>query len=290
MPGSVELIADIGGSSSRWTLLDGAGQVTRLSSSQLPGFNPAVNSSDEFVDAIRSALRVERPIQEHITRITVYGAGCGAEERKLRMTRAVEAIAKSDKVVINTDLLGAARGLCGAAPGMVVIIGTGMNAGWYDGKDLSTPMPSLGWMLGDEGSGADIGKQLLSDAVHGRIPDRVMLAIFGRGTCSATEALQFVKSEKPNSVIAALAGKLSTVRSDPYVTRLLNARFTALGALLDQYFSAHFPCSVSATGGIAHGFREELGTCLRPLGLDLHHVMPDPMEGIIAWHRAHRPH
>lgn len=290
MPGSVELIADIGGSSSRWALFDGAGQVIRLSSSQLPGFNPAVNSSRGFVEVIGAALREAMPAQEHIARITVYGAGCGAEERKLRMKEAVAAIAKSDEVVIHTDLLGAARGLCGAAPGMVVILGTGMNAGWYDGKDLSTPMPSLGWMLGDEGSGADIGKQLLSDAVHGRIPERVMFAIFGRGTCSATEALEFVKSEKPNSAIAALTGKLTAVRSDPYVTRLLNARFTALGALLHQYFSAYVPCSVSATGGIAHGFREELGTCLRPLGLDLHHVVPDPMEGLIGWHQAQRPH
>ena len=215
MPGSVELIADIGGSSSRWALLDGAGEVAQRFGPALPGFNPAVNSSGGFVEVIGAALREAMPAQEHISRITVYGAGCGAEERKLRMKEAVAAIAKSDELVVHTDLFGAARGLCGATPGMVVILGTGMNAGWYDGKDLSTPMPSLGWILGDEGSGADIGKQLLSDAVHGRIPDRVMLAIFGRGTCSATEALEFVKSEKPNSAIAALAGKLSTVRSDP---------------------------------------------------------------------------
>ncbi len=290
MPGSVELIADIGGSSSRWALLDGAGEVAQRFGPALPGFNPAVNSPGEFVEAISTALQGAIPHQKHIARITVYGAGCGAEERKLGMKETVSAIAKSDEVVVHTDLLGAARGLCGSAAGMVLILGTGMNAGWYDGKDLSRPMPSLGWILGDEGSGADIGKQLLSDAVHGRIPDHVMRAVFGRGTCSATEVLGFVKSEKPNSVIAALAGKLSAVRSDPYVTRLINARFTALGALLDQYFSAYFPCSVSATGGIAHGFREELGTCLRPLGLDLQHVMPDPMEGLIAWHRVQRPH
>src|SRR5690606_20564764 len=98
----------------------------------------------------------------------------------------------SARIVVDSDLVGAARGLCGTTPGLVLILGTGMNAGWYDGAALHQPMPSLGWILGDEGSGADIGRTLLRDAFYKRMPADVSQALFGDAGPDLDEVLREV--------------------------------------------------------------------------------------------------
>jgi N-acetylglucosamine kinase-like BadF-type ATPase len=285
MPKALELIADIGGSSSRWTLLSGDDGAIPLIG-VLPGFNPAVNDPATFADALRPALQ-EALAERGLSRLTVYGAGCGTEERKQRMRSVLAAMVAADEVIVETDLLGAARGLCGDGPGLVLILGTGMNAGWYDGTQLLTPMPSLGWILGDEGSGADIGKRLLNDAVHGRVPHTVMRSVMNEDELTADAALHVLSgSASPNSAVAAYAGRLMAAVDDRYVQELLADRFAALGSLLHAYFGSHTPCTVSAAGGIASGFRGSIKTSLGVFGFDLQRVEADPMEGLIAWHRA----
>lgn len=285
MPEALELIADIGGSSSRWALLSGDG-VARPLIGVWPGFNPAVNDPVTFANALRPALG-EALAERGLKRLTVYGAGCGTEVRKQRMRSVLAAIVAADEVIVETDLLGAARGLCGDAPGLVLILGTGMNAGWYDGAQLLTPMPSLGWILGDEGSGADIGKHVLNDAVHGRVPQPVMQVVIGKNELTADAALHVLAgSASPNSAVAAYAGRLVGVMDDRYVQELLADRFAVLGSLLQAYFGSNTPCMVSATGGIASGFRSSLKMSLGAFGFDLQRVEADPMEGLIAWHRA----
>ena len=286
MPKIIELIADIGGSSSRWALLLADGSDQRLMG-QLPGFNPAVHAPETFTSAAKHALAEALDGATVPERLTVYGAGCGTDERRQRMREALANIVTAGEVIIETDLLGAARGMCGDAPGLVLILGTGMNAGRYDGTALHTPMPSLGWILGDEGSGADIGKHFLNDAVHGRVPPSVMQEVFGKDQLPATEALHVLSgSGSPSSAVAALAGKLAAAVDHPYVQELLAARFAALGSLLRNYFGSHGPCALVATGGIAKGFNKTLGTSLASFGFDLQRVEADPMEGLIAWHRA----
>lgn len=288
MPEFLELITDIGGSSSRWALLSSDGDVRSLSGAW-PGFNPSVQEPATFVERLGPALR-ELLAESRPTRLTVYGAGCGTEERKLRMRSALNGIVTADEVIVESDLLGAARGLCGDASGLVLILGTGMNAGWYDGAALHTPMPSLGWILGDEGSGADIGKHLLTDGTRGAIPELVMRVVFGKDSLSPSDALGLIgSSPTPNSAVASLAGKLAAAKENGYVKDLLADRFAALGSLLAKYFGSHAPCSISATGGIASGFSTALKTSLDAHGFDLTTVLPDPMEGLIAWHRQRMP-
>ncbi|MEO8068229.1 MAG: hypothetical protein ABI599_11105 [Flavobacteriales bacterium] len=292
MPDFLELIADVGGSSSRWALLAENGNAVRLSGGHavLPGFNPTVQSSGAFVEVLKATLRDALPAGAELDKLVVYGAGCGTDERKQRMRSALANIVPANEVVIETDLLGAARGLCADAPGLVLILGTGMNAGWFDGTVLQTPMPSLGWVLGDEGSGADIGKRLLADAVHGAIPPSLMPVVFGKDSLLASEALALISaSASPSSAVAFYAGKLTTLEGEGYVRDLLADRFAALGSLLRKYFGSRAPCSISATGGIANGYSAMLRTSLAAFGFEIRKVEADPMEGLIAWHRRRLP-
>ena len=152
------LIGDIGGTRSSWALLSSAeGHPHTV---ELPGFNPVTGDPSALQTALRKAdLDVEA--KNGPLTIFAYGAGCGTKPRAERLRVALADVWPHAHIQVGTDLLGAARGLYGNEAGLVLILGTGMNVGHYDGSFLHLPMPSLGYILGDEGSGADIGKHLL---------------------------------------------------------------------------------------------------------------------------------
>lgn len=287
MPGALELIGDVGGSSSRWALLFDDGSVQRFGTEKkrLIGFNPAVGASKGFEKEVGGALRKALSLAGQPGIITVYGAGCGSPERAARMKAVVAGMLGNRYVHVGTDLHGAARGTLGSRSGLVLILGTGMNAGGYHRGRLVASMPSLGWILGDEGSGADIGKHLLYDAMHGRVPKEVMRSVFGRTRIGRDEMMMVLAAERPNAELAGLAWRLGQRARTIYTDALLSSRFTALASVLDMYFADRKAQPMHAVGGIAFTFRSELARALRARGFDLVDAVADPMDGLIAWHQ-----
>lgn len=287
MPKPIELIGDVGGSSSRWALLLEGGSVRRYGTDRdrLVGFNPAVGPSTTFEKEAGHILRQAFTDAGMPKRVVVYGAGCGSQERAGRMEAVVSRMLGTRNVHVETDLLGAARGTLGKRSGLVLILGTGMNAGWFHRGRLQTPMPSLGWMIGDEGSGADIGKHLLHDAMHGFVPKEVMLQVFGRARIDRTTMSASLNAERPNAELAGLAWRLSQCERTVYTNELLAARFSAMAGLLSRYFARRKAHEVHAVGGIANAFRKDLGRALQDHGFVLASAVADPMDGLIAWHR-----
>ncbi|MFN3874449.1 MAG: hypothetical protein ACK4L7_00875, partial [Flavobacteriales bacterium] len=214
-----ELIAEIGGTSSRWALLDatGAASILPVAGEAMPGYNPLSGDGAAFARAVAEQFGSRLPIGLSAARIHVYGAGCGTPERAAAMEAAIRQVWPSAAIAVRTDLEGAAIGLCGSEPGLVVILGTGSNAGWWDGAHLHASFPSLGYVLGDEGSGADIGRALLQDAFYKRMPQEASWALFGPGGPGLTEVLDAVyRSPFPSRALAAYAGRLAAVAHHPY--------------------------------------------------------------------------
>jgi glucosamine kinase len=177
----MHVIGEVGGSSSRWAFLaqDGTFRILPTKGERLPGFNPLSGDGTVFAQGLREQFEGTAAEGRTVTEVTIYGAGCGTEERKQRMQAAVRTLWPEPHITVGTDLLGAALGLCAPEQGLVLILGTGMNTGYFDGQRLHCPMPSLGYILGDDASGADIGRNLLQDAFYGRIPEQLHLALFG---------------------------------------------------------------------------------------------------------------
>lgn len=287
MPKAIELVGDVGGSSSRWALLCEDGSVQRFGTERkrLIGFNPAVGTSIAFEKQVGGMLRKAFVATGKPLRVAVYGAGCGSPERAARMKAAVARMVGIRRVHVDTDLMGAARGTVGNGSGLVLILGTGMNAGWFHRGHLRTPMPSLGWMIGDEGSGADIGKHLLHDAMHGLVPKPVMLHVFGSTRIDRATMTAILSAERPNAELAGLAWRLGQCKRTTYTNDLLTTRFSALTALLENHFAKRKAHAVHAVGGIAHAFRADLGLVLQAHGFNLAGTDADPMERLIAWHQ-----
>ena len=283
------VVAEIGGSSSRWALLGADGNDTMFPErgEAIAGFNPLNGDRDLFTASIRSYFRSGSPDVLDASQVMVYGAGCGSDRRKEDMRAAIRTIWAGASIEVETDLVGTARGLCGSDTGLVLILGTGMNVGWYDGARLFHPMPSLGYVLGDEGSGADIGRTLLQDAFYRRMPEHVRSQLFGPDGPVVEAVLDEVyRAPFPAKTLAARTASLSELLHDPYVRDLVQSRFHALVETLLPFFPSEQRGRVFATGSVAYGFRELLAGCLADRGMDLTVVEKDPLPGLVAWHRS----
>lgn len=281
----MRLIADIGGTSSRWAL---AGTADAIGSQSIfPGFNPAGGDPSALQRELRSAL-LQRSAMAEAEEVIIYGAGCGHVERQERMRQALQPIWPQARITVHSDLLGAARGLYGDAAGLVLILGTGMNVGHYNGSTLHQPMPSLGYILGDEGSGADIGKCLVADAFHGRMPSAISKLLFPDGPDLAAIIESTYRSRAPQRFLASFTGMLADRSHDAYVKELLAARFRLLIRSILAHFAERERAMVRATGSVAFGFRSILARALAEDGMQLTEARPDPMPGLMSYH-AHRP-
>lgn len=282
------LIAEIGGSSSRWAFLDGDAPETvlPLAGEAIPGLNPLSGDPERFAQGVAAYFNQRLPAALVARRIIVYGAGCGTPERSATMEIAIRQVWPSASIAVRTDLEGAARGLWGAAPGLVLVLGTGSNVGWYDGERVHQSMPSLGYVLGDEGSGADIGRALLQDAFYRRMPEEISVALFGNDGPSISGVLEEVyRSPFPSRALAAYAGRLAGLTEHVYVRELITARFHAFIEAFKPFHAMEQRAAVRATGSVAYGFQEILSACLMEHGMELLAVERDPLNGLVRWHR-----
>lgn len=274
------LIADIGGSSSRWGIIRN-GEAAAWPQ-KLTGFNPSTGSPEVLQLQLKAAGMGLG--QGEGAEVFAYGAGCGAPVRAARMQAALQQVWPQAVVHVSTDLLGAARSLYGTDAGLVLILGTGMHAGHYDGSRLHCPMPSLGFILGDEGSGADIGRHLLRDVLYGLAPEEVAGNLFPEGPDLPALLDAVYRSPAPQAFVAAFTARLAAHLGTEYVHDLLASRFFALGRLLQLHFSAEERAEVRASGSVAHGFREVLEQALLHGGMRLSAVAKDPLQGLLAFH------
>jgi glucosamine kinase len=160
-----------------------------------------------------------------------------------------------------------------------------MNAGYYEGGILHHPLPSLGWALGDEGSGADIGRVILQDALYRRMPEELRILLFGEDGPDLQVVLdQVYRSPLPARWVASHTVRLAGLLEVPYVRNLMLSRFHALAELLVSFFPPGQREVVSATGSVAYGFREILAECLLDRGMTLMEVEPDPLPGLVRYH------
>ena len=164
------IIADSGSTKTDWVLCNGSIIVKRV---KTQGLNPTIQSSDEILAVLKAELadNIDTTAPQ---KIFFYGAGCAYDTANNRMKQALEAVFTTKEIEIYSDLLASARALCGHEEGIACILGTGSNSCLYDGKNIIDNTPSMGYILGDEGSGAHLGRQLVSDCVKKQLPKAII--------------------------------------------------------------------------------------------------------------------
>ncbi len=274
------LIADAGSSKVKWALLSGS-EVT--STFVTDGLNALLAEQEEVNNKLTEVRH--RLGDANIHEVYYYGSGCAIPRVCRKMGEALQHSLDVDKTHVDSDLLGAARALFGRRRGIACILGTGSNSCLYDGEQIERNVPSLGYILGDEGGGAALGKRLVTEAFKGQLPANVREKFLDTYQLTLTDILDKVyRSPAPNKFLASLVPFLSDNLWNPYVYSLV---FEELGVFIKKnvamYDGAHF-VPLSFTGSIAYAFEKVLREAAAAQGYQVTEITADPMDGLIKYH------
>lgn len=275
------LIADCGSTKTDWALCDKGAVVAKV---KTQGFNPTQQSEEDIYTAlsaeISGAIAADAP-----TTIYFYGAGCAYETANKRMQAAIERIFTTRDIHINSDLLAAARALCGHEEGIACILGTGSNSCLFDGEKIIDNTPSLGYILGDEGSGAHLGRQLVSDCIKKQLSAPLCEKFMKKYKMSVAEILERVYREPlPNRFLASFAPFLHENRKNAEVHNLLKHCFTQFFQRNTMVYRRSW-LPIHIIGSIGVNFAQEIKETAESLGLSVGNIVDSPMNGLIEYHK-----
>lgn len=276
------LIADSGSTKTQWRLIDESGQTA--DEFFTPGVNPSVMPAAQADTAICSALRKRRLSP---ARIYYYGAGCTAE-RKFVVENALRKVyPQAEAIAVESDLLAAVRALCGNAEGIACILGTGMASCLCSGGAIVSQTPSLGYVLGDEGSGAVLGRIFLGALLKGALPHTVREAWQSEYNMSAAEVIERVYREpQPNRFLASFAPFILQHTTDEQVHQLVAGEFRRFFCRnIVPYGRKDLP--VNFVGSVATHFLPLLREAAEAEGFEIGGVLQTPMDALVRYHATH---
>lgn len=282
----MKLIADGGATSVKWALIGPGSNVMQFAT---PGVNPAVMSSDEISGAILPGLAAAlENIPEPVDSVEYYGAGCLPGDPAGRMRQVLGQITRAGQILVESDMLGACKAALGGATGIVAILGTGSNSCYYDGNTIVANTPAGGFILGDEFSGAWLGKALLSDWLKGMLPEALCAEIASRNFTVADVIRHVYRPTRedaaPNRFLASFTPIYSEHRGNPWIEETLRrgaGLFVARNLMPYKKFFSAEPIPAHFVGSVATAFSDVLMVALEERDFTLGRVLPSALEGLI---------
>ena len=257
------------------------------------GINPLFQTCDAMRNSICNQLLPQISSllwAGTLTHVFFYGAGC-TPEKKEYVKRALEQVFKKAEVFVASDMLGAARGLLGHEPGIASILGTGSGSCYYNGSEIEWCVPSLGFILGDEGSAAVLGKRLVGDLLKNQLGDDLKERFFEEYNTSMADIIEKVYRQPfPNRFLAKLSKFCADHIDDQRIHELVYDHFVQfIRRNLVQYFKhPEFNIRHSAVGfvgSIAYYYRPIIEEAMRAEGLPIGTILQDPIEGLKEFHK-----
>lgn len=282
----VTLIADSGSTKTDWALLIPAmygkpEMVTRITSQ---GINPVHQSDNEIRQILLSELLPHLSI-ENVSSVYFYGSGV-RPEKEASMARVLsEALSCAEVVEAHSDLLGAARALCGHNYGIASILGTGANSCLYDGSRIVEKTTALGYILGDEGSGAVLGKRFLHDLYSGLLSREIKDDFEKLMKLSLPQIIDRVyRQPLANRFLASLSTFIHDHIDDAGIEALVKRNFEDfLRIHIKPYGREYLP--LSFVGSIAHFFSDQLTEVVEAEEYTMGIILQSPIEGLISYHK-----
>jgi glucosamine kinase len=278
------LIADSGSTKADWRFIARDGKISQFAGG---GLNPYFQSREVITETLLQEVipHVNSLRDSGSLRIYFYGAGCGNETNCSEMQTVLEHVFKDSTAEVHSDLLGAARGLLGRSKGIAGILGTGMNSGLYDGTTIIGQQASLGYVLGDEGSGAYLGKQLLADYLNKEMPASVRTNFDKRFVLSMAEILHTLYREpNPNRFLASFSKFIYQNIAEQYCVDLVVQAFRRFFELHICKYKGYESMNFSCTGSVAFWYSNILRRVAEEKGVNLHAVVGSPIAGLALYY------
>ncbi len=274
------LIADSGSTKTIWKCTDGAGEVQTANTA---GINPYYNNPDEILKEITHART--QLSSRHIEEIYFYGAGCSTDNQKAIVSQALASQFGAEVISVRTDLLGAARALFQKESGIVCILGTGSGSCIYNGENIVRSIPSLGFILGDEGSGASLGKQFVRDFLREDMPESLLKIINEEIGINKEEVLKHVNQDAmPSKYLAGFSKYIHEYLDHKYMHDLVSQSFEEFVKEYVIRYEGYRGYKISFIGSIAVNYNKILKEVLDKYQLGLGKIENNPIEGLIEYH------
>ncbi len=273
------IIADSGSTKTDWSIALQSEILKRISTE---GINPFFQTDEEIASIIEKQL-LPHLVDIEIERLYFYGAGCVFPEQIGRVRHTLAPLINSP-IEVDSDLLAAARALCGNQSGIACILGTGSNSCYYDGTQIIDNVSPLGYVLGDEGSGAALGKLLVGDCLKGQLSPKLKEAFFQHFQLTPPEILDRVyKHPFPNRFLASLSPFLLEHINEPCIHQLVLESFKSFFRRnVNTYNRPELP--VHFVGSIAYYYQTILAEAAEQMHITLGNIHQSPMEGLVAFH------
>ncbi|MEI9810568.1 MAG: BadF/BadG/BcrA/BcrD ATPase family protein [Bacteroidota bacterium] len=277
---SIKLIADSGATKAEWCLVSNGKTKTYFTQ----GISPYFLNTEQITDLLLKELKPKLK-KVDVAEIYYYGTGCANPNNAKLVKKAIQKVFPDAETNVHHDLMAAARALCGTDKGIACILGTGSNSCYYDGKKIIKNSPGLGYVLGDEGSGAYLGKRVLQYYLYNTFDEDLRARFDAAFVTNTVEILENVyKKPLPNRYLASFAKFLADNRGHYMIENIIEDG-------LNDFFFNHlckyreiWTLPVSFAGSIAFGFKDVLKDLCSAYEFELGKVLKNPMSGLVEYH------
>ena len=280
------LIADSGSTSTEWCLLNTDTNINKYIKTS--GLNANYLTEFEIYNILFRELKpnIPHPILEKISNVYFYGSGCSTEQKQEKIKSQILKLTPNADIIADHDTLGAAISLCGNDTGIACILGTGSNTCFYDGKNIKKTILSLGYLLGDEGSGTHIGKKILYHYLKNKMPKEIKELFFDKYKKQPEDIIiDMYSTQKVGAYFAAFSYFASENLNLSYIQNIVKECFREFlheqVSLFDEakYFSIGF------VGSIASVFHLELKSVIQEFGYTIGKIIQNPINGLVEFHQ-----
>ncbi|MEP6676844.1 MAG: N-acetylglucosamine kinase [Ferruginibacter sp.] len=277
---SIILIADCGSTKSEWCLLDGKKKKTIFTQGISPYFLSSAQIQEILVSELKHKMKGIEPDE-----IFYYGTGCSNPVNVRSVKTAIKKVFNAAAIEVDHDLMGAAKALCGREKGVACILGTGSNSCYYNGSKIIKNSPGLGFILGDEGSGAYLGKKVVQYYLYKTFDADLMDRFDAKFKTTAPEILTAVYKEAlPNRYLASFTVFLAENRGHYMIENIIEDGINDFFFNHVYKYRESWSMPIHFTGGVAYGFKDVLKEMCREYELELGTVLKNPMEGLVRYH------
>lgn len=275
------LIADSGSTKTDWRLIDREGNIHQT---QTIGLNPYFVTDDQVIEALTAGpIKLVSP--DEVIELHFYGSGIGNLEQRDRINNLLRRIYHMATICVEHDLLGAARALCADRAGIAVILGTGANSCVYNGEEITRNIPSLGYILGDEGSGAHLGKRWIQACLQGQAPQELREEFFRNYGVDRDHVLSRVYSgDRPNRFLASFVPFIYEHREQSFMKQLIEKAFYEHFELYLTKYPEHHDLPIHFCGSVAFYFQRYLRSIAENRGMLVGNVVQAPIAALTLYH------
>lgn len=276
------LIADCGSTKIDWCVVNDGKVVEQIFTS---GINALLMTEEQIRETLTAEL-AEKVKGYAIESVYYYGAGCLFDDICANVRRAIAHNVPTAKTIeVHSDLLAAARALCGQNEGIACILGTGSNSCYYNGKEIVDNVSPLGYILGDEGSGAVLGKLLVGDVLKNQLPKELCEKFLAEYDLDRQKIIEGVyKKPAANRFLASLSPFLIKNIEEPAIHRLVLNAFKSFFVRNIENYSNYKSMPVSFVGSVAFYYKDVLAEAAKALDITIGTIIKSPMEGLVKYH------